>query len=189
MCKPWDTLHKNISRSLSHETNPGRSKDTTLTHARPTCTTHMLTHICHIYTSFLRLRSHNTGQLFVPTRKALQYSVNSNGAELEQIVHTHRTSCHSGWPRGLGELNASPHSFTFRYSSPLAVGDMGTRLHRIFSEWSTKLRGCKSVPWVLKFPALHYQETGSCRDKVHHRWTVRTKRRRRRNFAPNLSAS
>ena len=153
MCKPWDTLHKNISRSLSHETNPGRSKGTTLTHARPTCTTHMLTHICHIYTSFLRLRSHNTGQLFVPTRKALQYSVNSNGAEPEQIVHTHRTSCHSGWPRGLGELNASPHSFTFRYSSPLAVGDMGTRLHRIFFWMVDKIERVQKRTLSVKIPS------------------------------------
>ena len=30
-----------------------------------------------------------------------------------QVVHTHRTSCRGGWPRGFGELNSSPHSYLF----------------------------------------------------------------------------
>ena len=33
--------------------------------------------------------------------------------ELEQLVHTHRTSYQSCWPRGLGELNPSPISWIF----------------------------------------------------------------------------
>ena len=37
--------------------------------------------------------------------------MNSNGTELEQVIHTHRTSCRSGWPRGFVELNpGSPHA-------------------------------------------------------------------------------
>ena len=31
-----------------------------------------------------------TGWLFVPTRKAIRYSMNNNGIKLEQVVHTHR---------------------------------------------------------------------------------------------------
>ena len=31
--------------------------------------------------------------------------MNSNSTELEQVIRTHRTSCPSGWPRGLVELN------------------------------------------------------------------------------------
>ena len=46
----------------------------------------------------------------MPTRKAIRYSMNSNGTELEQVVHTHRTSYRSRLPRGFGELNPSPHS-------------------------------------------------------------------------------
>ena len=53
-------------------------------------------------------------QPFLPTRLTApgspRMSVNGNGIELEQIVHTHQTSCQSGWPSGLGELNPSPHS-------------------------------------------------------------------------------
>ena len=45
--------------------------------------------------------------------KAIRYSVNSNGTELEQVVHTHRSSCRSGWPKRFGELNPSPHSWIF----------------------------------------------------------------------------
>ena len=37
--------------------------------------------------------------------------MNRKGPGLEQVVHTHRTSC--GWLTGFGELNYSPHSFIF----------------------------------------------------------------------------
>ena len=33
-----------------------------------------------------------------------------------QVVHIHRTSCRSVWPRGFGELNPSPHSW-IRFTS------------------------------------------------------------------------
>ena len=36
----------------------------------------------------------------------------------EQVVHIHRTSCRSGWPRGFGELNPSSHSWIFTSVSP-----------------------------------------------------------------------
>ena len=40
-------------------------------------------------------------------------SINSNGTELEQVVHTHRTSCRSSCPKGFGELNPSQQSWIF----------------------------------------------------------------------------
>lgn len=61
----------------------------------------------------LRLCSHYTGHLFMPTREAIWYGMNSNGTELEQVVQTHRRSWRSGWLRGFGELNPSPHSRMF----------------------------------------------------------------------------
>ena len=37
--------------------------------------------------------------------------MNSNGSELEQVIHTHRTSCRSSWRRRFIELNpGSPHA-------------------------------------------------------------------------------
>ena len=39
--------------------------------------------------------------------------MNSNSTELKQVVHTHRTSCRSSWPRGFGKLNTSPRSWIF----------------------------------------------------------------------------
>ena len=40
--------------------------------------------------------------------------MNSNDTELmKQVVHTHRTSCWSSWPREFGELIPSPHSWIF----------------------------------------------------------------------------
>ena len=47
----------------------------------------------------------------VSTRKAIRFSMNY-GTELKQVVHTHWTSCRSGWLRGFGELNSSPRSWT-----------------------------------------------------------------------------
>ena len=38
------------------------------------------------------------------------YSVNNNGTELEQVVHTHRISCLSSWPILFGALNPNPPS-------------------------------------------------------------------------------
>ena len=45
------------------------------------------------------------------------YRVNSNGTEMEKVVHTHRTSCRSGWSGWFtfGELNPSPHFWIFRF--------------------------------------------------------------------------
>ena len=63
--------------------------------------------------SNLKLSTHITGELFVPRRKAIQFSRNGNGTDLEQVVHTHRKSCRNGWPSGFGELNPSPHSWIF----------------------------------------------------------------------------
>ena len=40
-----------------------------------------------------------------------KHSKNGNGTELEQVVHTHGTSCLIGWPRG-SNLNRHPWIFT-----------------------------------------------------------------------------
>ena len=39
--------------------------------------------------------------------------------KVAKVVHTHRTSCRGGWPRGFGKLNSSPHSWIF---APVSVG-------------------------------------------------------------------
>ena len=57
-----------------------------------------------------RQGSHSTRWLFLPTRKDIWESMNSNNPGLEQVVYTHQTSCWSAWPRGLGELIPSHHS-------------------------------------------------------------------------------
>ena len=41
------------------------------------------------------------------------YSTNSNGTELEQVVHTHRTSYQSRWLRRFGSLHPNPDSWIF----------------------------------------------------------------------------
>ena len=45
--------------------------------------------------------------------RSIRCSMTSNGTGLEQVVHTHRTSCRSNWPRRTGALNLSPHSWIF----------------------------------------------------------------------------
>ena len=56
---------------------------------------------------------HSTGNsFFAPTWKGIRHSINSNGRELEQVVHTHRTLYQSGWPRGqFSEINHGPLSW------------------------------------------------------------------------------
>ena len=39
--------------------------------------------------------------------------MNSNGTELEKVVHTHGTSFWGGWPRGFGSRNPNAHSWIF----------------------------------------------------------------------------
>ena len=41
------------------------------------------------------------------------FSMKSNGTELEQVFHTDRRSCRSGWTREFGNLNSSPRSWIF----------------------------------------------------------------------------
>ena len=50
-----------------------------------------------------------------------RYSMNNNVTELEQVVHTHRQLCGSGWPRGLGKINAIPLSWIFTSVSWIQV--------------------------------------------------------------------
>lgn len=38
---------------------------------------------------YIWLCSHPTEQLFVSTRKAIQYTMNSDGTEEEQVIHRH----------------------------------------------------------------------------------------------------
>ena len=71
-------------------------------------------------------------------QKVIRYSMNSNGTELEQVVHTHRTSssCWSGWPRGLwwtksqSSLYLLPYQWVaalaHTYSLPLLFGFLFT---------------------------------------------------------------
>ena len=47
--------------------------------------------------------------------------MNSNNTEMEQVIHTHRTSSRSGWPRGFAELNPSPTPEHFLLSQWIQV--------------------------------------------------------------------
>ena len=62
---------------------------------------------------------HQSLQRFKPTegvtiivlKISIWYEQQQPGEEWgAQVVHTHRTSCRCGWPRGFGALNPSPHS-------------------------------------------------------------------------------
>ena len=43
--------------------------------------------------------------------QTIRDGMNSNGPELEQVVHTHRISSWSAWPKGFGKLNPRLHSW------------------------------------------------------------------------------
>ena len=47
----------------------------------------------------------------IATWLLVMFTLNSNGKEMEQVVHSYRTSRYrSGWPRGFGKLNTIPLS-------------------------------------------------------------------------------
>ena len=60
-----------------------------------------------------RLCLHSTRKLLVPTGKPIRYIMDNNGTELELVVHTHRTSCRSGWTTGFGELKPQSSLLNF----------------------------------------------------------------------------
>ena len=59
--------------------------------------------------------------------------MNSDGTELEQVVHTLRKWGRSGWPRGFGEVNSSPQSWIF---NSIQV-DCSPRTKPITDRWSS----------------------------------------------------
>ena len=78
----------------------------------------------------------------MPTPKAIRYSMDSNDTELEQVVHTHRTSssCWSGWPRGLWTKSQSSlyllpsqwvEALASTYSLPVLFGYLFTLHHSV----------------------------------------------------------
>ena len=72
-----------------------------------------------------------------------------------EVVHTHQTSCRSGWPRRFGELNPSPHSSIFTSvsvdSSPRSY--LFTSMVRIRVQTAPK---CCTEP--LRYMTLHFRD-------------------------------
>ena len=72
-----------------------------------------------------------------------------------EVVHTHQTSCRSGWPRRFGELNPSPHSSIFTSvsvdSSPRSY--LLTSMVQIQVQTAPK---CWTEP--LRYMTLHFRD-------------------------------
>ena len=47
---------------------------------------------------------------FGAPRKGIRYSMNISGLGRHKVVYSHQTLCQSGWSRGFGALDYSPHS-------------------------------------------------------------------------------
>ena len=57
----------------------------------------------------------------IATWLLVMFALNSNDIELEQVVHSYRTSCYrSGWPRGFGKLPTSHLNICFHLSGSLS---------------------------------------------------------------------
>ena len=85
------------------------------------------------------------------------YSMNSNGRELEQVVHTLRRSGWSDWPKGFDSLNLNPHSWIF-YSVSVGASPLPTYSLPPQSEYLFRLH--ESVATELTFiwyMTLHFQ--------------------------------
>ena len=76
--------------------------------------------------------------------------MNSNGTELEQVVHTHLTSCRSVWSRCFGALSIQ-QKFRFKISEiPRAQWNSTFRFHRAFGYCSCK-QDTKERYWGQQF--------------------------------------
>ena len=83
------------------------------------------------------------------------WTVQPRGA---QVLHTHWTSCRHGWPRGLGALNSSPHSWIF---TSVSVGSschsyLFTSMTGRKGVHNTPNYGRKSIQYV--FQLLHFRD-------------------------------
>ena len=85
------------------------------------------------------------------TCKIPRPGLNRDGPELEQVVHTHPTSCRNGWPKGFGALNPSLHSWIF--TSTLA--DSRPRFRRMLSVFLVSSYFCLLSVLILRSPSLH----------------------------------
>ena len=81
--------------------------------------------------------------------------------ELEQLVHTHRTSYQSCWPRGLGELTPSPISRIF---FPVSV-DSSPRSHLftpVILAWQSEYLSVLTAPRCgtesISYVTFHFQD-------------------------------
>ena len=106
------------------------------------------------------------------------YSVNSKGAHRtgrSQVVHTHRKSCQSGWPRGFGELIPSPYLWMFTCilvdsNPPFLFNSTKVRFAITCSQCKKrKKRGTQKIMWRSTF------ETGAAQLRsITHRSHVQT---------------
>ena len=89
-------------------------------------------------------------------RKAIQYRMNSNGPRMAQVLSIHWTSCWSGWPRGLGDLNPSPISWIFTSVSV----DSSPRSY-LFNSTTVRigvLTAPKYVPNPIRNVTIHFRD-------------------------------
>lgn len=97
------------------------------------------------------------------------FSMKSNGTELEQVFHTDRRSCRSGWTREFGNLNSSPRSWIFTsvpvdlvltltYSLPLGCEYLFT-LHQRVAKTQTDM--CRSTFEISAAQPHYVRETAS----------------------------
>ena len=72
-----------------------------------------------------------------------------------EVVHAHRTSCRSGWPRGFGELNPRPHSSIFTSVSV----DSSPRSHLFTSMVQIQVQTApKCCTEPLRYVTLHFRD-------------------------------
>ena len=72
-----------------------------------------------------------------------------------EVVHAHRTSCRSGWPRGFGELNPRPHSSIFTSVSV----DSSPHSHLFTSMVQIRVQTApKCCTEPLRYVTLHFRD-------------------------------
>ena len=88
--------------------------------------------------------------------------MNGNATELEQVFHTHRTSCQRAWPRGFGSLNPNPCSwilYIILYCTSVSMGY--SPLSSVFTSATLQIH-CTEV-WHRTYPIYNAPLSRSAR--------------------------
>ena len=108
----------------------------------------------------------------MPTRKAISYTVNSNGKEVEQAVHKHPTSCSSGWKRAVWWTKPQSWLLNIYFRLSEFQSSLLLRIHFHYSPWYLFTLHRKGGTEPIRYVTLQFRDL---RDAASLRRRIRAK--------------